>query len=441
MLRDKDKVLSWIDDKQNEIIDFLKKYVSYRSPSGEEEQVQMEFLKPFLNEKMDWNDVEVVDVSSSGSRPNLNMVLEGAGSGKNLLFNGHSDVVDVTEKEEEDWENDPWNPVIESEKMYGRGTTDMKGGITAFLWAIKAIMDCGLNLQGDVLASIVVGEERAEAEIGSIAATKEFLSRNIDIPFCINAEPTNNEIHTKSAGTFDFEISIPGKEVHTSQKNLMRYPQRYGIPNGREVGVDPVPLMGEVLTKLEELEHQWNMRYRDRVYGGGGHPNPDVQGVGPIAICNTLIRAGEYISSIPGEASIEGQIYYPPFVEDKQIWKEMVEVVKGVQSTSDWLKENPIEVKWKQKFDWPPYEVSIDHPGPETLARSVAEVSDRGPVYSAFKAVSDCTYIQKECDVDAISLGPGDLSMGAHGSDEYIVLDQLAEAAKIYAAMILNWCD
>ncbi len=423
------------------MLEFLKEYIKHKSVSGQEKNVQLDFTKPFLEEKMEWSEIEVIDISEEENRPNLNARLEGEGGGKNLLFNGHADVVDVPKDREKSWDIDPWEPIMKNNKIYGRGANDMKGSNTAMLWAIKAIMESDISLKGDILLSIVVGEESAEQEIGTIPAVRSFLDKGIEIPFCINGEPTNNEIHTKSAGTFDFRITIPGKEVHTSQKNLIKYPQRFDIPVGKEVGVNVIPIMIKVLQKLEELEHLWNMRYKDKIYGGGGFPKPDVQGVGPISVCSTMINAGKYISSIPGEAEIEGQIYYPPFVDENKLWKELEETMKGLSNTNDWLKENPIELEWKEKFHWPPYEVEPDHPGCQTLGKVVKEVTGQDPVYSGFKAVADNAFIQKECDVDTISFGAGDLSMGAHGPNEYLPIEQLTKTAKVYAAMILEWCN
>lgn len=421
--------------------DFLKEYIKHKSPSGQEKNVQLDFTKPFLEKEMKWSEIEIIDNSEEKNRPNINARLEGEGDGKNLLFNGHADVVDVPKDREKAWDFDPWEPSVKNNKIYGRGANDMKGSNTAMIWAIKAIMESNISLKGDILLSLVVGEESAEQEIGVIAAVKSFLDKGIEIPFCINGEPTNNEIHTKSAGTFDFRINIQGKEVHTCQKNLINYPQRFDIPDGKEIGVDAIPIMIKVLEKLEELEHLWNMRYKDKIYGGGGYPGPDVQGVGPISICSTLVNAGEYISSIAGEAEIKGQIYYPPSVDENKLWKEVKEAIESLSKTNDWLKENAIEMEWKESFQWPPFEVEPDHPGCHSLGRAVKEITGQDPVYSGFKAVADNAFIQKECNIDTISFGAGDLSMGSHGPNEYIPIEQLMEAAKIYAAMITEWCN
>ncbi len=435
-------VHQWIDDHEEEMIDFLQEYVRYRSPTEHEREVQREFVEPFFRDEMRWDDVDVVDVSEEADRPNINgrHVGTGDGEGRNLLFNGHSDIVDVSEEAEEAWTTDPWEPVVQDGKLYGRGANDMKGPNTAMIWAAKAVMESDVELSGDLMMSIVVGEELNQQEYGSIAATDAFLDEGIDIPICLNTEPTNNEIHTKSAATFDFTITIHGKEVHTSQRNLTRYPQRHGIPVGQDVGVDAGLLMAELLQEFHDLEHQWNMRYRDEIYGGGGHPAPDAQGVGPIGINCTIVEAGDYIASLPGQATIEGHVFYPPFADDEKLWSEMQAVVEKLALTHDWLDEHPPEMSWKDVFDWPAFDVPVDHPACQTLGAVVEDVTDEPPVYSGFKAVADNSYIQRDCGVDTISLGPGDISMGTHGPDEYIPLEQFVTAAKIYASTILEWC-
>lgn len=438
-----EEIHAWIESHEEEMIDFLVEYIAYRSPTEHEAEVQHEFVKPFFQTEMDWDEIDIVDVSEHQNRPNVNAVYEGEGQGdgQNILFNGHSDIVDVTEENEQSWTKDPWDPVIEGEKLYGRGANDMKGPNTAMIWAIKAVMESDVELSGDVMMSIVVGEELAQQEVGSIPATNAHLNAGREIPICINGEPTNNEIHTKSSGTFDFRIEIQGKEIHTSQKNLLQYPQRHGIPHGNEVGVDATDIMVEIIEQFDKLEHQWNMRYEDDIYGGGGTPRPDVQGVGPIGITCTILEAGDYIASIPGQATIKGQVYWPPDAEDTELWHEMQDAVGALATTNEWLKDNPPEMEWKEIVDWPAFDVSPEHPACQSLGGAYQEVTGEQPVYSGFKAVADNGYIQRDCGVPAISMGPGDISMGAHGPDEYLPLSQFKTATKTYASMILDWCQ
>ncbi|WP_243637753.1 M20 family metallopeptidase [Natrarchaeobius oligotrophus] len=436
-----DEIETWIDEHEEELIDFLVEYIGYRSPTGDERAVQRTHVEPFFRDEMAWDDVSIVDVSPDSDRPNVNGYLAGSGEGPALLFNGHSDVVDVSDEAERRWTTDPWDAVVDDGLVYGRGANDMKGPNTAMIWAIKAVMESDVELRGDLTLSIVVGEELNEQQYGSIPATNALLEMGLEDPFCINGEPTSNEVHVESAGTFDFRIEIPGKEIHTSQKNLTRYPQRRGLPQGSAVGVDASIHLTEVLEKLRKLEHQWNMRYDAGVYGGGGTPVPtDRQGLGPIGINCSIIRAGEYVASLPGSATIEGHVFYPPGADVDRLWGEINDAVESVATTSDWLRDHPIETSWKEHVDWPPFETPRDHPACRTLGNAITSVTGSEPIYSGFKAVCDNAYVQRECGVDAVSFGPGNVLMGAHGPDERVPIDQLLEATKVYASTIVDYC-
>ena len=438
----------WIDQNRESILRFAKKYIQHRSPTEQEETVQRDFIEPFFRDEMAWDGVDIVDTSENGTRPNVNARLTGSGDGQTLMFNGHTDVVDVTAEQARHWDHDPWDPVVEDGRLYGRGANDMKGPNAAMIWAMKALMETGVELSGDVLMSIVVGEEFGHEERGTIAATEAFQEQGYKIPFCVNTEPTNNEIHVMSAYSVNFEITLAGKAVHGSQHNFTRYPQRHGLPQGNEVGVDVVPMLRELLGRLESLEREWNMRYDHEVWGSGGRPLPlDEQGTGTVTLIPTLIDVGHYVASVPRSARIEGQMYVPPNVDPNDLWSEFEETVVGLEATYDWLKEHPPTVETSDLLDhlkgyrfWPAFKVDLDHPGAETLGGAVDEVTDKDPVFSGFKAVSDAGFIQDACGIDVVSFGPGDTKMGTHGEDEFVPIDQLITATKVYAEMIQRWC-
>ena len=441
------RATTWIDDNEAEMVEFLADYVRHRSPTEAERAVQLEFLKPAL-EEMGWDRIDVVDVTTDGSRPNVNAHLVGSGGGDNLLFNGHCDVIDVPEaKRDRFWTTDPWEPTVEDGRMYGRGTSDMKGPLTAMIWAVRSLIETDARLDGDVLLSVVVGEEQAQQDRGTIPATEALLAE-VDIPFCVNCEPTNLEVHTTSAALFNIDIRLYGKAIHGCQHNLVRYPQRYGVPQGREVGVDVLRPMVSLLDRLHQLEHQLNMRYSGELFGSGGFPEPvDQQGVGTITIVPTIIDAGEYVASIAEEARIQGQVYIPPAIDPADVREEIEAVVDGMIATDDWLADHPPEIEFggqlgdhREYSYWPSFTVPIDDPGPQALGRAVEAATGEEPIYSGFKAVTDGGFIQKVCGVDTVSFGPGNTNLGVHGANEYVPLDQLTQAAKVYAAMILEWC-
>ncbi len=134
--------------------------------------------------------------------------------------------------------------------MFGRGASDMKGGNAALIWAAKAIIDCGVKLQGDLIAESVSGEESAEGKTIGAASTVE---RGHRANFAIVAEPTGCEIQIESPALFLFELTVRGKATHTASRNLVIFPQPYGVPNGTEVGVDAISRMKLFLDLFERM--------------------------------------------------------------------------------------------------------------------------------------------------------------------------------------------
>lgn len=435
--------MSWIDDHKPEMLDFCSRFISRKSETGNEEEVQSEFLLPFLKKEMNWDEVDHFNASPKITRPNINVIKRGKGKGGSLLFNGHVDVVEVPEEQVHRWTKEPWKGTIEGDRLYGRGSTDMKGGITSALWAIKAIMDLGLEPKGTLGAELVVGEELMHHEVGSTAATKRILEKGYRFQFCIDPEPTECEIHTLSSGTVDFEILIEGKEVHSAERNLVIYPQRWKLPSGSHVGVDAISKLIDLVKIFERIERDWTHRWRHKIIGSGGYPtHEDGQGVGCFVINPSIIEGGKYIASVPGSARAHLQCYFPPWVTVEEVIGEIKKVVDSYAATDDWLKENPPKFDYGKIFSkegWPSYNTSLDHPACEKLAIAWKSVTGAKAQFSGFKAVNDLGFLQK-LGIPGVSMGPGSLHFGAHGPDEYVPISQLVKCAKTFAVFIINWC-
>lgn len=426
-----EQICQWVDEHQQSMLDFCMQYMRFQSVTQNELEVQKWLLKRF--EEINFDKVDFWAVDKDQKRPNLVGVKRGRSGKAALIINGHSDVVPVEEFERQQWKSDPWNPEIRDGKIWGRGANDMKGPNTAALFAVKAVIESGLNLADDLILEFVSTEEAMEHEIGTTAA----IDRGYRSSFAIVVEPTNCEIHPVTTGSFSWELNIKGKPVHTCLKNQVIYPQRCEILVGEQVGVDAFTKALKVLRAWEHLEREWNLRWRHPILGGGGHPRGDMQGVGCFTITATLINAGDYFAAVPGWAQIKGNTYYPPWLKVEQILQEMQNAVNSVAAYDDWLKKNPPQLEIL--YHWPPSEIDPDHEGCKVLAKSYKEVTGEEAVFSGFRAVCDTTFLCQK-GIPAVIFGPGDLSMGAHGPNEHVPIDQLLTACKTIAVTILNRC-
>jgi acetylornithine deacetylase len=433
--------LGWIEARTDEILDFCKEFVRYESVLTDERQVQDELVEPFLRGG-GYDSVERTSYDPEKERPNLMAVWSGAGGGRSLLFNGHCDVVPVFEQElKHRWTRAPFDPVVEDGNLYGRGSTDMKGGISAYLWAIHALQETGIRLAGDVVATVVVGEESGHPHFGCLPTMR----RQIDVrgkpDLTVVAEPTHGEIHAISGGFFGFEVEIQGKEVHISVRNLVTWPQRYGIPQGEEVGVDALVYLRELLDRLEQMERRWVMSYRHPLLGGGGLPLPlDQQGVAPFFVAAGRVEAGDWVGSVPGHARIDGGVLYPGWVDVEEIKDDLRAEIDTFASRDPWLRAHPPVVRIAERYDVPPFSIPIDHPACEVLSAAYEAATGKQPVLSGFKGVHDGCYMQKEFGIDVVTMGPGDLVLGAHGANEYVPVEELLDCTRAFACMAIDWC-
>jgi len=134
------------------------------------------------------------------TRPNV-IARAGKKGGPKLLLNGHIDTVSGETMK------GAFEPRIIGDRIYGRGSADMKGGVAAIIAASEAILESNRPLTGELVLSLVVGEET------SGAGTKEFLKRERG-DFAVVAEPTENTMAIAQGGYVDFSIYCTGESTH-----------------------------------------------------------------------------------------------------------------------------------------------------------------------------------------------------------------------------------
>ena len=125
------------------------------------------------------------------------------GPGRDLLLNGHIDVVPVGD--EAAWSASPWDPVIREGRIYGRGAVDMKGGLCCALFVAKALRDAGLALRGRLSVASVVGEE--DGGTGTLAT----LLRGHTADGAVVTEPTQLRVVPAQAGSLMFRLIVHGR--------------------------------------------------------------------------------------------------------------------------------------------------------------------------------------------------------------------------------------
>ena len=194
---------------EKEWVEFTAKTISFAPVSGEEKQVADFYLAAM--------EALGVECFRDGCG-NVVGVLRGEGRGPNVMLNGHMDVVPAGSLEA--WAPyQPFEPVVEKGRLYGRGSSDMLSGLSAAFFAfreIKKAVDRGAKLPGDLIFTGVVMEEPAES-VGAIYLMKETLPKHGLRPDLVYlAEPTNGGLGLGQRGKVELVIEVHGHVAHSS---------------------------------------------------------------------------------------------------------------------------------------------------------------------------------------------------------------------------------
>ncbi|TFG00080.1 MAG: M20 family peptidase, partial [Promethearchaeota archaeon] len=144
-----------IDDNKEEYIEFLRELIKAKSynPPGNEKNVALK-IKDYLSRER----IKCEILPFGDNRANLLAFLNDNFNNKNLLYNGHMDV--VPPGNEAEWKNPPLSATIKRNKLiFGRGATDMKGPLAAMIIALKILKKLDLNLSGNLILNAVADEE------------------------------------------------------------------------------------------------------------------------------------------------------------------------------------------------------------------------------------------------------------------------------------------
>ena len=203
-------------------IKILTDLIAFKTISGENNSPLIDYCDNILN-SLGAESFRTYD--DEKKRVNLFSTLKSKnGNGKNpIILSGHTDVVPVSKG----WSSDPFLATIKNDKLYGRGSCDMKGFIACVL-AYAPILS-GSNLDRDIHFSFTFDEETACK--GAPILIKELKKRKITNGICVVGEPTNMKIIDSHKGCYEYTTYFEGLAGHSSQPHkgvsAVEYAARY----------------------------------------------------------------------------------------------------------------------------------------------------------------------------------------------------------------------
>lgn len=415
-----------IDKMKDDIISFIQKLVRIPSLPGEEKEVQYAIALKLkeLNLEVDIIPIQMVALTNYKSFFNngfpvderVNVVGLWKGSPKapipgnkdyrSLILNGHVDV--VSPGKETKWDETPWSGTVKDGRIYGRGSADMKAGLSTAIFACEALQKLGYQPYKDVTLQSVVGEETG----GSGTLTNIIKGYTADA--VIITEPTKLKINPVQSGALSFRVKIKGKSIHACMKNR---------------GVSAIEKFYIIFQAVNVFEHHRHINYSNTIF-------EDPMNVAPINF--GIVQSGDWPSTVPDQLVAEGRYGIFPGESVDVAKKAFEETVKQAALEDDWLKNHLPEVEWFEgQFE--SGSTDMDEPVIKVLSACHEAMLKEKIQFAGATYGSDLRLFTNHAKIPAVLYGPGDV-MDAHTVNESISIDEIMKAAKVLALTILNWC-
>lgn len=324
------------------------------------------------------------------------------GAGRSILFNGH---IDTMPADYEHWQYPPLQPMIQNGRLYGLGVCDMKAGLMAAITAVELLKDAQIDLPGDIKFASVCDEEGGGN--GSLVAAMH----GVKADAIIVCEPTNYELIAAHMGWVFFRVEFEGIAVHSGLKNA---------------GVNAIEKAIKIIQALDELEHKWLLTYKHYLL-----PQPS----GNVGV----ISGGEAGSTVPDYCCFQTCVHYLPGVMSyQQVVDDYTHAIMCRCDGDEWLKVHRPKITIYQAGN--PFEMDLKHPFVSCFQKAYNEMLGHEVKIVGSPAGCDSRTWYNIAQCPTLQYGPGALEQ-CHAVDEYVTTEQYLDAIKIYANLILHWCQ
>jgi len=378
--------------KKRALVDLARHLIQIptENPPGNEKELVL-FLKPLLS-KMGF---QVKTHVSPKGRWNILAERRWGKGGRRFIFNGHLDVVPAGDSSQ--WRHPPFKAKMEKGRIYGRGTSDMKGGIASFLHGVSMIDRSGIRPTGTLLLHLVSDEE-SHGHQGTGYLIREGLIQGDAV---LVGEPTDLEPVIAEKGALWFRILTIGKPAHGSRPDL---------------GVNAIEKMMKAIGRLNSIKMKET------------HPL-----LGKATLNIGTIQGGTKVNVVPGGCTVEVDRRMLPGEKKEKVLRDIKEALDSLRSQDPFFRYRIEEIDFAE-----PSEISPDEEIVKVGIEAIQEVTGRTPKIKGTSGFTDGRYYINPCHIPTLILGPG-AARQPHTTDEFVEVADLVQAAQIYALIIVNF--
>ena len=334
---------------------------------------------------------EIISIPGGGDLPRYAVIAEAGRGPTSFQLHGHYDVVPA-------FSPDQFSPRRHQGALWGRGASDMKGGLAAAIAAAAAVRDLGLGK----VRLVIVPDEETGGELGAAWLARKGLLTTPDVQATVVCEPTWGLIWHACRGALSMRVDVLGKASHVG----LHY-----------AGENAFEAMLPVARRLVELERKVSTRWTEL------NIQPE-EARESILLLGGQVDGGVNFNVVPDRASFTIDRRFNP--------EESREAVLGeITGILDDARLEGVEVSWDMIQDQPSAHVPTDSVFARSLSRQVAEVTGCSPSFEMCPGLLE-TRFYAQLRVPALAFGPGPIA-NMHGPDEHVPVANLEAAVRIYA--------
>ncbi|HSB06354.1 MAG TPA: M20 family metallopeptidase [Thermodesulfobacteriota bacterium] len=358
-------------------------------------------IAPYLQKVLSQLGMEVHILEGSPGKKNVFGLWRGASDEKVLLLSGHTDVVPSGDKEK--WSYDPFGAEIQDGWLWGRGSVDMKSAIAAQVFAAKAVIDSRVSFSSSFMLGFTVDDETAGSWGMKYVIEKGISSIGWPKPTAhVLGEANNLNVTGSFKGRLWCRISTKGRAAHGGEPGL---------------GINAIDKMIRLIERFRAVPRLT-------------HPL-----MGKDTLNLGILEGGQKVNMVPDSctAHIDLRMCAPGLAgQYENLLREMIQDLKKGDPE---FEVSEFEVYEKRD----PIEIDPSHPIIHVMEESIQSICKKEPQFLGSLSAGDLYHTMRN-GIPGAWIGPGDPKL-LHQTNERIRIDEIIEAAKIYALLILRYCS